>query len=189
MKVKIGKFLVHPVFGVCEVTDIYTDEFKGEDTEFVVLQSSSENMEHILPYKSLDDYMLRPVIKKAEVQDLFQLMKKSKADINLTGAKSYKLNSERSKSGLPEDMVISLASLSIRHSTGVLIPTERQLLMHIRKKMIYEYAISLKTNIDNAEKKLNDAIMEVIPKDAKVSYEEALTHIALKNNKKNNILK
>ncbi|MDR0788832.1 MAG: hypothetical protein LBN03_01380 [Bifidobacteriaceae bacterium] len=185
MKVKVGKHLVHPIFGVCEILEVFNDDLNGEEVEFVSMKSITENMEHILPYARLEEYGLRPVVKKADLEELYKLMKKAKADIKLTGAKSFKVNTERSKTGLPEDMIISLSSLSIRHSTDALIPTERQLLMHLRKKFIHELSISLKTDLNTAEKKFNLALIEVIPKEAKIAYEEALTHIALKNNVKN----
>lgn len=140
-----GDMAVYPGYGVAEITGIENKEFSGASQEFYVLRVLGKDMTLMVPKKNAESVGLRCIIGDAEIEEVFELLKKRGEPISTaTWNRRQREYNEKIRSGPLLEISSVLRDLCILRAEKELSYGERSMLETARGLVIQELALAKK---------------------------------------------
>lgn len=99
MAFKVGQKVVYPNHGVSIIEKIESGSIDGVEQVYYHLRLLSNNSKVMIPKQNLDLVGLRPLGKKTEIQDLFEILADGNIDTYKDWKGRYKQNLDKMKTG------------------------------------------------------------------------------------------
>lgn len=95
----MGDYVVYPIHGVGEVTEIAKIEILGKKKECYIVNIQGSKMKVSIPVERAVDVGIRPIIDKKEIKKVLILLKKDEIDTEEDWKVRYQNNMNKIKSG------------------------------------------------------------------------------------------
>ncbi|MDP4108528.1 MAG: CarD family transcriptional regulator [Bacillota bacterium] len=154
----IGDKIVHPMHGAGVVEDIVDQKVNGVERQYYVLKMSVNNMMVMIPILSCDDIGVRPIIKKAEADQVMSSLPEIEIDSTPNWNRRYRENMLRIKSGDLMEVAKVVKSLIFRERERGLSTGERKMLTSAKQIFISEMALAASCTYDEVEAVLNKSV-------------------------------
>jgi CarD family transcriptional regulator len=152
---RVGDKAVYPAHGVAEVTGIETKEISGNKCSFYILKILENNMRIMVPTKNAAAVGLRAVVKKAEVKEVYDILKSRETSVDSqTWNRRYREYMEKIKTGSVFEVAEVLRDLSLLKNDKDLSFGERRMLDTARSLLVKELAIAKATKEEKINKEL-----------------------------------
>jgi CarD family transcriptional regulator len=96
---KVGDYVVYPVHGVGEITELSRKTVLGKKKDFYILEIQGNKMTVMVPLESAEKVGIRPIIDKKEIKKVLNLLKKDEIDTEEDWKVRYQNNLNKIKSG------------------------------------------------------------------------------------------
>ncbi len=152
---RVGDKAVYPAHGVAEVTGIETKEIGGSKTSFYILRILENGMRIMVPTKNVGTVGLRAVVKKAEVKEVYDILKSREVSVDSqTWNRRYREYMEKIKTGSVYELAEVLRDLSLLKNDKELSFGERKMLDTARSLLVKELAIARNTKEEKIDREL-----------------------------------
>ncbi len=152
---RVGDKAVYPAHGVAEVTGIETKEIGGSKTSFYILRILENGMRIMVPTKNVGTVGLRAVVKKAEVKEVYDILKSREVSVDSqTWNRRYREYMEKIKTGSVYEVAEVLRDLSLLKNDKELSFGERKMLDTARSLLVKELAIAKNTKEEKIDREL-----------------------------------
>jgi CarD family transcriptional regulator len=152
---RVGDKAVYPAYGVAEVTGLETKEISGQKTSFYILKILENGMRIMVPTKNVATVGLRAIVKKAEVKDVYDILKSRDVSVDSqTWNRRYREYMEKIKTGSVYEVAEVLRDLSLLKNSKELSFGERKMLDTARSLLVKELAIAKASKEEKIEKEL-----------------------------------
>lgn len=156
MKFKKGEMAVYPGDGVGAIKKIEKRVFSGKREEFYVLRILDTETTILIPVKNVKQVGLRKVINTKEVEEIYRILRKRKANSNnQPWNRRYRHYMEKLKSGSLRDIAEVLRNLSLLKNDKALSFGERRMFDTARSLLVKEISIAKKVSEDYVEKDIS----------------------------------
>ncbi len=152
MPFDVGDRVVYPHHGAAIIVDKVTREFKGEETEYLVLEVKRDETVLTLsvPAANADEVGMRPPISRDEVEDLFELLAKRDVREPPNWSRRFKNHQEKLKSGDVYQVAEVVRNLALRDQAKGLSAGEKSMFLKARSVLVSELSFALDVNEDDA---------------------------------------
>ena len=152
---RVGDKAVYPAHGVAEVTGIETKEIGGSKTSFYILRILENGMRIMVPTKNVGTVGLRAVVKKAEVKEVYDILKSREVSVDSqTWNRRYREYMEKIKTCSVYEVAEVLRDLSLLKNDKELSFGERKMLDTARSLLVKELAIAKNTKEEKIDREL-----------------------------------
>ena len=149
---KIGDKAVYPAHGVGEVVAIESKEISGQSQTFYVLKILDNGMKVMIPTSNVSSVGLREVIKPAQVDEVFVILKKKEKSVDsTTWNRRYREYMEKIKTGSVFEVAKVLRDLYLLKNDKNLSFGERKMLDTARSLLVKEISIAKGIGEDQVE--------------------------------------
>jgi CarD family transcriptional regulator len=144
---KIGTKAVYPAHGVVKIKGIEVKEICGTRKTFYILKVIDSDVTVMVPTDNAQMVGLRPVISKAEVPKIYQILRSRRRTNNSTNGhqswnKRYREYTEKLKSGNIFEVATVLKDMYLLQNEKELSFGERRIMDNARALLIKEIAIA-----------------------------------------------
>ena len=153
---RIGERVVHPIHGAGIIDDIVQERIAGKPQEYYVFKAPSNGL--VLKIPVAGGAVIRPIMTREEVEDLFTRIPAISAAVNSNWNKRYQENVSRLKSGDLEQVVQVIKSLTQRGSQRALSTGEWKMLHNAKQIIISEVVLVEDCTAQEVEKRLDAAV-------------------------------
>ena len=166
MNFAVGEKVVYPNHGVGVIEKINTRDVGGRQESFYQLKIISNSMMVMIPTSNVEDVGLRKLIKKDEIKDVMDHLKKTQISNHSDWKNRFKENSDKMRTGSILDVADVFKSLfSLSHSR-VLSFREKKMLDRARYLIISELATVWNIPEDKVEELIDRALLRIQAKKA-----------------------
>lgn len=147
--IKEGACLVHPVYGIGTVERLDMSEADGKRSETAEIYFSRDMLK-IRMNLSISHNMVRPPIKKEEIEGVIAYLREYESDIPVKSPDRYNINLRKTKSTdirMLAQVIKDLTNLS-KHKK--LTPKEQSMLKGAKRSLAAEFAFSSGTDAEEA---------------------------------------
>ncbi len=139
----VGDRAVYPAQGVAEVVRIETKEIMGTSQTFYVLSVMDSDKKIMIPVNNVDNVGLRSIISKAEVEQVYDILRERDVDLNQqTWNRRYRAYVEKIQTGSPFEIAEVMRDLNLLKFHKTLSFGERKMLDTARRLLIQEIAVA-----------------------------------------------
>ena len=144
---KIGDIAVYPVYGVVMVKGIEVKEICGTKKTFYIFKVVDSDVTVMVPTDNTHTVGVRPIISKAEIPRIYQILRTRKRTNNSTNGhkswnKRYREYAEKLKSGNIYEVAQVLKDIYLLQNEKELSFGERRIMNAARTLLIKEISIS-----------------------------------------------
>lgn len=155
---QVGDKIVHPMHGAGVVDSIVTKKVNGVVREYYILKLPVGGMLVMIPTANSDEIGVRPVVKKAESDQLIAAMPDIEVDMTQNWNRRYRENMMRIKSGDLLEVARVVKGLMLRDVDRGLSTGERKMLHSAKQILISELVLSQNTSYEDVEARINTAL-------------------------------
>jgi CarD family transcriptional regulator len=159
MPFDVGDKVVYPHHGAATIEKREKRIYLGEEKEFLVLRLAYGDLTVSFPLENVDKVGLRDVINDEEVEEVFAVLRKKEARMPTNWSRRFKNHVEKLKSGDIYQVAEVVRNLSIRDKDKGLSAGEKRMLVKARQILVSELTFACNVNEEEAEQKLNDALV------------------------------
>jgi len=166
MNFTVGEKVVYPNHGVGVIERINTRDVGGRQESFYQLKIISNSMMVMIPTSNVEDVGLRKLIKKDEIKDVMDHLKRTHISNHSDWKNRFKENSEKMRTGSILDVADVFKSLSSLNHTRVLSFREKKMLDRARYLIISELAMVWNVSEDKVEDLIDRSLLKIQAKKA-----------------------
>ncbi len=155
---KKGDKVVYPHHGAAIVVRKEVKEVFGEKREYLVLKLAYGDLTLMVPTDNTEAVGIREVINDEEVEEVFAVLRKKGARMPANWSRRFKNHSEKLRSGDVYQVAEVVRNLTIRDKDKGLSAGEKRMLQRARQILVSELSFALKTDEDEAGKKLDEVL-------------------------------
>jgi CarD family transcriptional regulator len=155
----VGDKVVYPHHGAATIEKREKITFAGEQKEYLVLKLAFGDLTLKVPVDKVEEVGLREVINDEEVEEVFAVLRKKEARMPTNWSRRFKNHVEKLKSGDIYQVAEVVRNLSIRDKDKGLSAGEKRMLVKARQILVSELTFAIGVNEEEAEKKLNEALV------------------------------
>ncbi|MFN3534198.1 MAG: CarD family transcriptional regulator [Desulfatiglandales bacterium] len=153
----VGDIAVYPAHGVGVIENIETKEISGNKQDFYIMRILENGMKIFIPTKNAKSVGLRSVVSQAEVDNLYEILRKKDVKItNQSWNRRYREYMEKIKTGSIYDIAEVYRNLNIIKAEKELSFGERKILETARSLLVKELAIAKCCKEEDIEKDLEE---------------------------------
>jgi CarD family transcriptional regulator len=159
MPFDVGDKVVYPHHGAATIEKKEKRTINGEEKEYLVLRVAYGDLTLSVPAENAEKVGLRDVINDEEVEEVFAVLRKKEARMPTNWSRRFKNHVEKLKSGDVYQVAEVVRNLSIRDKDKGLSAGEKRMLVKARQILVSELTFACSVDEEEAEKKLNDALV------------------------------
>lgn len=158
---KVGDWAVYPAQGVAEVTGIESREVSGNIETFYMLRLVDSDRTIMVPLSKVPQVGLRPVVDRAEIPRVFQVLKDHTVSVSPRQAwnRRYRAYVEKLKSGTIYDVAEVMKDLYILRFEKPLSYGERRLLETAKGLFMKEIAVATTQSENEIERNIEEIFL------------------------------
>ena len=156
----VGDALIYPQHGAGRVIDRKTKDFFGEKRDYLLVDVELQELKVWVPVDEIEDLGVRPPTPKDELDELFEMLSDHDIRVPANFSRRFKNNQRRLNDGDVWQLAEVVRNLAVRQSKAHLSPSEKSMYAHARNLLISELALSLKSDREKAEAKLDSLLPE-----------------------------
>jgi len=141
---EVGDLAVYPAHGVGRIESIESRAINGDEHKFYIMKIIDNGMVIMIPTANVDSVGLRPVISESEVEEIYEVLKERKDNLqdNQTWNRRYKEYMDKLKTGSLADVAEVFRDLFLLKNTKNLSFGERKLLDTAKSLMLREICMA-----------------------------------------------
>lgn len=159
MGFNVGDQVVYPHHGAATIEKKEKVTFEGKKRDYLVLRLAYGDLTLKVPADNIDDIGLRDIINDEEVAEVFAVLQKTEARMPANWSRRFKNHVEKLKSGDIYQVAEVVRNLSLRDKDKGLSAGEKRMYAKSRQILISELTFALNLNEEEAEERLNDALV------------------------------
>ena len=159
---KIGDFVVYPVHGVGEITEIAKVTILGKRKDCYSLVIQGSNMKVMIPVETAKQVGIRAIIDKKEVKKVLNLLKNDEIDTEEDWKIRYQNNMNKIKSGSIYEVADVCRNLFKRASGKELSIMERKLYESAYNLVKMEISLSKGVPLEEAGNLVSDVLASTV---------------------------
>ncbi|SHE44348.1 transcriptional regulator, CarD family [Ferrithrix thermotolerans DSM 19514] len=159
MAFDVGDKVVYPQHGAAVIERREKKMAFGEEKEFLVIRVAYGDLTVMVPAENTEEVGLREVINDEEVEEVFAVLRKKEARMPTNWSRRFKNHVEKLKSGDIYQVAEVVRNLSLRDQDKGLSAGEKRMLAKARQILISELTFALDCSMEEAEKKLDSALV------------------------------
>jgi len=148
---QIGDRVVYPNHGVGIVEQIGSRTLGQQVERYYLLNIKSSNLKVTVPFHSVSNVGLRPVVKNGEIQKILSYLEDGNGDSAPDWKDRFKENSDRMRTGALLDVAAVLKSLLVLKEMKGLSFREKKMLERARYLLVSELALARNCEEENIE--------------------------------------
>jgi|TARA_B100000929_G_C15445131_1_gene399310 CarD family transcriptional regulator len=156
---KPGDKVVYPHHGAAIIKKKEKREAFGEKREYLVLQMAHGEMTLSVPVDMVEEVGMRWPIAKADVEDLFEVLRKRDVREPANWSRRFKNHQEKLKSGDVYQVAEVVRNLALREAAKGLSAGEKTLYTKAHNVLVSELAFALNISEDKATDKVAGALI------------------------------
>ncbi len=165
----IGDFVVHPMHGAGKIEDIVEEKIAGVRKEYYVFSMPAGGLVLKIPTSGAGASGIREVMSESEARKLMDAIPDLAVETNSNWNKRYQENMTRLKSGDLYEVARVIKTLVQRESQRGLSTGERKMLYNAKQIMISEIVLAERSEYEDVEARLMDAMRQETGRAAKSS--------------------
>ncbi len=154
----VGDYIVHPMHGAGIIENIVSKKINGCEQEYYVLKLPVGDMVVMVPVVGCESIGVRTVISADEANDVLSVFPDIEVAMTQNWNKRYRENMEKIKSGNLLEVAEVVKGLMCRDADRGLSTGERKMLHTAKQILISELVISLNSDFESIENKLNSFV-------------------------------
>ena len=158
---QIGDRVVYPNHGVGVVEQIGSRTLGQQVERYYLLNIKSSNLKVTVPFHSVSNVGLRPVVKNGEIQKILSYLEDGNGDSAADWKDRFKENSDRMRTGALLDVAAVLKSLLVLKEMKGLSFREKKMLERARYLLVSELALARNCEEDNIQLLLTKTLSRV----------------------------
>lgn len=166
---EVGTRFIHPQHGVVEVAETRIRMVGGIDVVYAVLLTQADRLTIELPVGRFETVGIRPAMDEAEVVTLFEVLGNGGTEELRNWSRRFKDNEQRILSGDPLLVAEVVRSLTRRERERYLSHGEKRLLSRARHAVEAEIQLALNLTADEAARKLDDVLDQMLDSDGRTA--------------------
>ena len=169
MDFRIGEKVVYPNHGIGVIEEVSSKSVNGSSEEFYMLRIHANSSLVMVPTANVKSVGLRRIIKKSEVEGLFNLLKEDFFEPEADWKGRFKEHSEKMRTGLifhVAEVFKNLVYLSYKKSLSF---REKRMMDRARQLIISEVAIVRGLNEKSVEEQIDHMLSEAYSRSVKTS--------------------
>lgn len=155
---QVGDKIVHPMHGAGVVDSIVTKKVSGVVRDYYILKIPVGGMLVMIPTDNSQEIGVRPVVGKAEADQLIASMPDIEVDMTQNWNRRYRENMMRIKSGDLLEVARVVKGLMLRDEDRGLSTGERKMLHSAKQILISELVLSQNISYEDVEARINTAL-------------------------------
>ena len=163
MTFKVGDKVVYPNHGIGVIQDIQDREFYGHEERFYSLRILANDTMVMVPLSNADGVGLRKIIKGAEVDRVFDILKNRDLEVHKNWKGRFKENSNKMRTGSIFEVAEVYKNLAILSRNKVLSYREKRMLDKARYLLVSEISQAGRMAEGVAETKIDSALASCRP--------------------------
>jgi CarD family transcriptional regulator len=160
MNFTIGEKVVYPNQGVGVIEKINTCQISGQVQSFYQLKIVANSLMVMVPVNNVGDVGLRRLIKKDEVNRVFDYLRDKEIASCSDWKNRFKENSEKMRTGCIFEIADVLKSLAVLGQGRTLSFREKKMLEKARFLLVSELAIVGNFSLEKVEEKVTQALLQ-----------------------------
>ncbi len=158
---QIGDRVVYPNHGVGVVEQIGSRTLGQQVERYYLLNIKSSNLKVTVPFHSVSNVGLRPVVKNGEIQKILSYLEDGNGDSAADWKDRFKENSDRMRTGALLDVAAVLKSLLVLKEMKGLSFREKKMLERARYLLVSELALARNCEEENIQLLLTKTLSRV----------------------------
>ena len=158
MPFKPGDKVVYPHHGAAVIEKKEKREAFGEKRDYLVLRMAHGEMTLSVPVDMAEEVGMRWPIAKADVEDLFEVLRKRDVREPANWSRRFKNHQEKLKSGDVYQVAEVVRNLALREASKGLSAGEKTLYTKAHDVLVSELAFALNVSEDKAAAKVADTL-------------------------------
>lgn len=158
MAYAVGDQVVYPHHGAATIERKEMVVAFGEEREYLVLRLAFGDLTVKVPADNTDEVGMRDVIDDAEVEEVFDLLRKKEARMPTNWSRRFKNHVEKLKSGDVYQVAEVVRNLYQRDQEKPLSAGEKKMLADARRILASELCFAIGIDHDEAQAKLDEAL-------------------------------
>jgi CarD family transcriptional regulator len=154
----IGDMIAHPLHGAGVIDSIESRKVGGNTRDYYVLKLPAGGMVVMIPTESSEMIGVRPIIGRAEAEELLESIADIDAEMTSNWNKRYRENMQRIKSGDLIEVARVVKGLTARENERGLSTGERKMLHSAKQILISEIVLSREMTYEEVETRINAAM-------------------------------
>src|SRR2546423_1575604 len=163
MSFRVGDKVVYPHHGAATIEKKEKKDVFGEKKDYLILKLAYGDLTLMVPADNAEDIGLRDVINDEEVEEVFAVLRKKEARMPTNWSRRFKNHVEKLKSGDIYQVAEVVRNLSLREKEKGLSAGEKRMLAKARQILVSELTFAINVNEEEAETKLDEAVVPVVP--------------------------
>jgi CarD family transcriptional regulator len=158
---QIGDRVVYPNHGVGIVEQIGSRTLGQQVERYYLLNIKSSNLKVTVPFHSVSNVGLRPVVKNGEIQKILSYLEDGNGGSAADWKDRFKENSDRMRTGALLDVAAVLKSLLVLKEIKGLSFREKKMLERARYLLVSELALARNCEEENIQVLLSKTLSRV----------------------------
>ena len=155
---KAGDKVVYPVHGVGIIEAVEKKEVLGQRLEFLSMTIVNSGMKVMVPVKNAEQVGLRPIISKADVKKVLNVIENGETEKEDDWKLRYQNNIDKIKSGSIYEVSKVARDLYRRGREKELSIMERKLYENAYNLLVHEIALAKNVEVEEAGNIVSDAL-------------------------------
>jgi CarD family transcriptional regulator len=143
-----GQWIVHHYYGVGQITGIENKSLDGNEVSYYTVDT--RNSRYWIPVESEDSSRLRPLSSPAEIKKIISILERRPKEMDPDHLQRKRVIREVLSNGSLTEMAQLIRDLTARQHAKKLNPTEEDALDRFKDGLIREWAVSMKTDMEEA---------------------------------------
>ncbi len=160
MAYRVGDTVVYPHHGAAVIERTEERVLKGVKGEYLVLRLTYGDLTLMVPSDGCDDVGIRPVVSKAEVEEVMAILRSPEGKAPANWSRRFKANLEKLRSGDIFEVAEVVRNLATREKDGGLSAGEKRMLTKAKQLLLSELAVALKKDEEKAEAMIDSVLAE-----------------------------
>lgn len=160
MELSVGDNVIHPRYGVGQITDIMHQELVEGYEHYYVLEIPEKRLTTHIPIRNMDEMGVRPVMRKAELKRVLDTLGDAPHRLPDDNKKRQKGLKEKIATGLPELVAEAVRDLTWHQHLEHLTKADSDLLARALNLLVAEMALVTNTDAIDANRKI-EAVLNV----------------------------
>lgn len=157
-----GQWIVHHYYGVGQIKGVEKKSLDGETVSYYKVKT--RNSQYWIPVESEDSSRLRPLSSPAEIKKIINILQRRPKEMDPDHLQRKRLIREVLGSGSLADMARLVRDLTARQHAKKLNPTEEDALDRFKEGLLREWAVCMKTDIDEAREMFQKCLQKSLAK-------------------------
>lgn len=157
----VGDRAVYPAHGVGRIEAVETRDIMGESMKVYIMRLSDRNMTIMIPVSKSGEVGLRPVMKDAELEEVFTVLRERKKVCDgQTWNRRFREYSEKIRTGSAVEIAAVLRDLHLLRSGKTLSYGEKRMLNTAIDLLSQEIAVAQGQDAGHAQRQIMSAFGE-----------------------------